>query len=240
MNKESRKHLEQYKIELKTDFNLTKMKPIQISLWNGYVMGSGVGISINSKIRIATDNTVFSMPETAIGLFPDVGASYFLTRIFNNSPSIGLYVGLTGMKIKGKESTLYGVSTHYVKKENIEPLKNEIIEKINDSTDLNILLNIIESFSEIIYSQDKFSFPNQKLIEEIFIMDSIQNIFSRLEAYAAKGSDENEAHFAKETLDTLNKMSPISLVVFLELCKRSMNFSSIEQAYELEYNTYIK
>ena len=74
------------------------MKPMQISLWNGIVMGGGAGISMHSPIRIATDNTVFAMPETAIGFFTDVGGSYFLPRIQNSDDdiSMGLYLGLTG------------------------------------------------------------------------------------------------------------------------------------------------
>jgi 3-hydroxyisobutyryl-CoA hydrolase len=63
------------------DYALTTMKPIQISIWNGFVMGGGVGLSCHSFIRVATNNTVYAMPETAIGFFTDVGASYFLSKI---------------------------------------------------------------------------------------------------------------------------------------------------------------
>ena len=69
-------------------------------------MGHGVGISIHAPIRIATDNTVFAMPETHVGFIPDVGASYFLPRIRHHQSeddiSLGLYLGVTGKKLKGK------------------------------------------------------------------------------------------------------------------------------------------
>jgi enoyl-CoA hydratase/carnithine racemase len=63
-------------------------------------MGGGIGISIHSSVRIATENSLFAMPETAIGLFPDVGASFFLPRLNN---VLGVYLGVTGGRLKGKE-----------------------------------------------------------------------------------------------------------------------------------------
>lgn len=64
-------------------------------------MGGGVGISCHAPIRIATDSTMYAMPETGIGFFNDVGGSYFLSRVKHNV-SLGLYLGLTGYRLKGK------------------------------------------------------------------------------------------------------------------------------------------
>jgi len=75
----------------------TYKKPY-IALINGITMGGGAGISVHGKYRIATEKTLFAMPETAIGLFPDVGGSYFLPRLKGN---LGLYLGLTGHRLKG-------------------------------------------------------------------------------------------------------------------------------------------
>jgi enoyl-CoA hydratase/carnithine racemase len=69
------------------------MKPIQISVWDGVVMGGGVGISIHGKVRIATEKSLFAMPEAKIGYFTDVSGGYFLSRLRNN---LGLYLGMTG------------------------------------------------------------------------------------------------------------------------------------------------
>jgi 3-hydroxyisobutyryl-CoA hydrolase len=65
-------------------------------------MGGGVGVSAHAPIRIATNNTVYAMPETGIGFFCDVGGSYFLPRIHDNISS-GLYLGITGHRLKGQE-----------------------------------------------------------------------------------------------------------------------------------------
>ena len=63
-------------------------------------MGAGVGLTWHSPVRIATENSVYAMPETAIGYFTDVGASYFLPRIMQNDICLGLFVGLTGHRLK--------------------------------------------------------------------------------------------------------------------------------------------
>jgi 3-hydroxyisobutyryl-CoA hydrolase len=97
------------------------MKPLQISIWNGIVMGGGVGVSVHAPIRVATDNTVYAMPETGIGFFTDVGGSYFLPRIKHNIQH-GLYLGLTGHRIKARELVQWGIATHFVPQTHIEQL----------------------------------------------------------------------------------------------------------------------
>lgn len=107
------------------DYALTTMKPMQIALWDGIVMGGGVGISCLAKIRIATEKTVFAMPETAIGFYADVGGSFFLPRIKNN-PSNGLYLAMTGTRLKGRELCAWGVATHYVRSDQLDCLRAEL------------------------------------------------------------------------------------------------------------------
>ena len=70
-------------------------KTRQVSIWNGITMGAGVGLTWHSPVRIATENSIYAMPETAIGFFCGAGGSYFLPRI-KNDISLGLYLGLTG------------------------------------------------------------------------------------------------------------------------------------------------
>lgn len=69
-----------------------------VAIIHGITMGGGVGLSVHGKYRIATEKTMFAMPETAIGLFPDVGGTYFLPRLKGN---LGVYLGLTGHRLKG-------------------------------------------------------------------------------------------------------------------------------------------
>ena len=62
-----------------------------------FLVGGGAGVSIHAKFRVATENTLFAMPETAIGFIPDVGGTFFLSRL----GALGVYLGLTGARLKG-------------------------------------------------------------------------------------------------------------------------------------------
>ena len=95
-------------------------------------MGGGVGLSCHSKIRIATENTVYAMPETGIGFFTDVAGSYVLPRLKGNS-SLGLYLALTGHRLKGKDLVKWGIATHYVPSRFIANLRQDLIHNIDKS-----------------------------------------------------------------------------------------------------------
>ena len=128
--------------EYKVDYNLSKMKPLQVSIWNGFVMGGGVGVSVHAPIRIATDNSVFAMPETGIGLFTDVGASYFLSRL-NGNINLGLFLGLTGHRLKAKDLVKWGVATHFVPADKIDEMKADLVKNVTHDSSDNYIESII-------------------------------------------------------------------------------------------------
>ena len=233
-----------YDYELTNDYYIQNIDSILISIWDGYVMGGGVGISVNSKIRIATENTVFAMPETSIGFFPDVGAGYFLTRMFNNNSNIGLYCGLTGYRLKGIDSVKAGAATHYIKRENIEKLKLKIIEETtihNNQINLEKISRVVEDFSEYIYSPNDFYFENAELISKIFLFDSLKNIFDRLEIMSISDFiDEKVRKWTLETLEILKKMSPQALLIFFEYAKRALDYKDITECYECDRKLFGK
>ncbi|ANK79789.1 MAG: enoyl-CoA hydratase [Rhizobiales bacterium NRL2] len=90
-----------------------------ISFLNGIVMGGGCGVSIPGSHRIATENVMFAMPETGIGLFPDVGGSFFLSRCPGR---VGEYLALTGARLKAADCLYAGVADHYVPAAKLEAL----------------------------------------------------------------------------------------------------------------------
>ena len=82
-----------------------------VALLRGFVMGGGVGVSVHGSHRVADETMQFAMPETGIGLFPDVGGSFFLPRL---PGEIGMYLGLTGARLKTADALYGGVATHFV------------------------------------------------------------------------------------------------------------------------------
>ena len=230
-NKELKKLKEIYKKYLTICFTLQFLNQIKIVEWKGYVMGTGIGISINSQIRIATETTIFSMPECQIGCFPDQGASYFFQYIFYNKPYIGLYAGLTGLRIKGKDLLNYGIATHFIYNNKLELCKNEIKEFCSNNLNFNIedIKKIILKFGEE-SNCNNFNFPFENVIKDVFIDDSIYKIYERLENKIKNGNNE-EKNFCSETLNILNNQCPESLIVFTELFKRAKNMNNINECY---------
>ncbi|KAJ1932018.1 3-hydroxyisobutyryl-CoA hydrolase, partial [Kickxella alabastrina] len=102
----------------------TYEKPL-VALLNGYTMGGGVGLSMHAPFRVATESTVFAMPETKIGFFPDVGATFFLPRMDGQT---GTYLGLTGQRLKGRDLLYAGIATHYVPSERLPMLEKRLQE----------------------------------------------------------------------------------------------------------------
>jgi len=110
-----------FKTEYILDYNLSQMEGVdRIAYMNGICMGGGVGLTWHAPIRVATERSMYAMPETKIGFFTDVGGSYFLPRIKNGDISLGLYLGLTGARVQGKDLVKYGLATHFVPEDSIE------------------------------------------------------------------------------------------------------------------------
>ncbi|XP_012583148.1 PREDICTED: 3-hydroxyisobutyryl-CoA hydrolase, mitochondrial isoform X2 [Condylura cristata] len=87
-----------------------------VALIHGITMGGGVGLSVHGQFRVATEKSLFAMPETAIGLFPDVGGGYFLPRL---QGKLGYFLALTGFRLKGRDVYRAGIATHFVDSEKV-------------------------------------------------------------------------------------------------------------------------
>jgi len=94
-----------------------------VALIDGVCMGGGIGLAVHGSIRVVSDAALLAMPETAIGFFPDVGASFILPRL---RPGFGMFLGLTGTRANGAAAAYTGLATHYVPRERIGTLADEI------------------------------------------------------------------------------------------------------------------
>lgn len=191
-----------------------------ISFLNGITMGGGVGISIHGSHRIGTEKLLLSMPETGIGFFPDIGASYFLPRCKN---ALGIYMGLTGARLKIADASYVGLIDYYISSERLIAVKQALL-----TIDLNskkIISNLLMQHAE------KTSEP-----ELAFHANDIANIFSntQVEEILTQLSQSNTP-FLKTTLDTLQTKSPTSLKVTLESLTRGVH-QTIGECIQMEYN----
>lgn len=162
------------------DYSLSQLKNVdRIAFWNGIVMGGGVGLTWHAPIRIATEKSMYAMPETAIGFFTDVGGSYFLPRIKNGEISLGLYLGLTGARVKSRDLVKFGLATHFVPEDNLEHMYETLEKRVTKESTHEQIETIVMNHSELEASVGKV--PNQDEIKKIFKADSIQACMKRLE-----------------------------------------------------------
>nr|XP_061799953.1 3-hydroxyisobutyryl-CoA hydrolase, mitochondrial-like [Nerophis lumbriciformis] len=178
----------------------TCKKPF-IAFIDGITMGGGVGLSVHGRFRVATEKTMFAMPETAIGLFPDVGGGYFLPRL---QGKLGLFLALTGFRLKGRDVHRAGIATHFVESKKMLDLEKELIDLRSPSADnISRVLNSFQNESSLDLEKPFILEEHISDIERLFSSSSMEGIMQNLKA---DGSD-----FAKRQVETLSKMSPTSL-----------------------------
>eukprot|EP00358_Blepharisma_japonicum_P002657 CAMPEP_0202949758 /NCGR_PEP_ID=MMETSP1395-20130829/16589_1 /ASSEMBLY_ACC=CAM_ASM_000871 /TAXON_ID=5961 /ORGANISM="Blepharisma japonicum, Strain Stock R1072" /LENGTH=291 /DNA_ID=CAMNT_0049653061 /DNA_START=236 /DNA_END=1108 /DNA_ORIENTATION=- len=209
-----------FKREYIVDYALAKLNQMQICIYDGIVMGGGVGISIHAPIRIATENSIFAMPESGIGFFPDVGGSYFLPRL---QGSLGYYLGITGSRLTGYQLVQAGIATHFVSKDKISALRDALIRDINANTKPDDIIQIVNSFSD----KPQEPFTELEEIEKHFSgATSVEHIYKKLE--------EDKSEWAQKKKKRLDIISPLSQKVIFEQIKRGKNLS-LEDCYAMEY-----
>ncbi|XP_034699568.1 3-hydroxyisobutyryl-CoA hydrolase 1-like isoform X3 [Vitis riparia] len=199
-----------YKKQLTLDYLLaTSTKPL-VSLINGIVMGGGAGLSMNSMFRVVTENTVFAMPKGQIGLFPDVGASYFLSRL---PGYFGEYLGLTGARLDGKEMLACGLATHFVLSKDLLLLENSLSEVA--SSDASTISRVISGFSSKISLKKESAYRRLETINKCFSRRTVEEILSMLENEAANGDNK----WIIQAISSMKSASPTSLKIFLKLIR---------------------
>ncbi len=193
-----------------------------LALMDGITMGGGVGLSVHGSHRLATENTVFAMPETGIGLFPDVGGGWFLPRL---SGELGTWLALTGARLKGSDVVAAGIATHYVPSELINNLKAQLFSADFDTGPGEMLDEILRHKTHNVPSPAYG--PHYALINRCFASDRMEDILIAL--------GQEESDWAQEQVRILATKSPRTLKVTLRQLREGAALTDFEENMRLEY-----
>lgn len=206
-----------FRQEYQMNYTISQYPKPYIALIHGICMGGGLGVSVHGKYRIVCEDTVMAMPETGIGFFPDIGASYFLNKCPGN---IGLFLGLLGERFHAGDALYCGLATHYVPKDKWTSLKVEL-HCVHRDEDIQEILQK--------YHQPKVSeklAELRPLIDDIFAGDDFDGIMQRL---------STSSHpIVQKWHEELAKKSPTSLKLTFHLLHRARGLS-LKEALIQEY-----
>ncbi|KAM6934522.1 3-hydroxyisobutyryl-CoA hydrolase, mitochondrial [Xenentodon cancila] len=174
-----------------------------IAIIDGITMGGGVGLSIHGRYRVATEKTVFAMPETAIGLFPDVGGGYFLPRLRGK---LGLFLALTGFRLKGRDVQRAGLATHFVESRKIPDLEKELVD-LKSPSDADVSRVLVSYQNQSSLESDKPFVLDKHIsdIDRLFSSSSVEGIMQNLK------NDGSE--FAKKQAEVCFSSAPESVLL---------------------------
>jgi len=190
-------------------------KPIT-AIVDGIVMGGGVGISEPADVRIATERTTYAMPETGIGLFPDVGGGWFLPRLPGQT---GVWLALTGARLKAADTVFLGIHTHYLPADALEAFR--FILAADPAYPIDVADGLEADPGEAPVE------AHLAAIDRLFAFDTVEEIFAALET---DGSD-----WAAAQLAALKTKSPQSLKVTLRQLRLGAAMPSFAANMALEY-----
>lgn len=191
-----------------------------IALMDGITMGGGAGMSVHGSHRVLSERTTFAMPETGIGLFPDIGGTWFLSCC---PGQVGMYLGLTGYRMKAADTLYAGLGDFYVESDHNAELIAALAEA--NPADQGAASAIIKSFSS-----DPGPAPlaeYRETIDRCFAGDSVEAILAALEAEGTEWSDKH--------LRMLATKSPTSLKLTFRQLRLGPNIESIADIMEMEY-----
>lgn len=181
-----------------------------IALVDGISMGGGVGLSEHGAMVVATERMMFAMPETGIGLFPDVGGSYFLPRL---EGAIGMYLALTGRRLKGAECVGWGVADAYIPSDSVNALAEKL--EAEATSDLAKIKEIVGTFAA---PAEAASIDEEReAIDKHFSKGSVEDILASLDA--------DGGEWAQAQAKTMRQKSPLSMKVTFRQIKEGANLN---------------
>ncbi|KAF7986556.1 hypothetical protein HWV62_26292 [Athelia sp. TMB] len=225
-NKETRaKAVEFFKEEFELDYILAALPKPYVVVLDGITMGGGVGLAAHAPFRIATENTVFAMPEAKIGYFPDVGASYFLSKM---DGELGTYLSLTSDTLKGRAVYEHGFATHFISSRRVAVLLDRL--KALESPSLEIIDRTIEELASEPEHDEAGSIlvgDIRVAIDSVFRHSEVELILKDLKELSQR-PDGPVAKWAARTLETLRLRSPTSLKVALKAIRKGKDMALLD------------
>ena len=205
-----------------------------IAIMNGITMGGGVGISVNGKFRVATESTMFAMPECAIGLVPDVGGGFFLPRL---PGQLGMFLGLTGHRLKGWDCFKAGVATHAASEDSVDKIQTELMKLTSSSENVSHedVKSLLDNFTSVEAKNHTFSLSNQMQdINEIFSANCMEEIVSLLK------DEKFDQSLRTKALKSIEAASPTSLKIAFRQIREGARLSSLAEVLKMEQRLVLR
>lgn len=193
-----------------------------LALIDGVTMGGGVGISVHGSHRVATERTVFAMPETGIGLFPDVGGGWFLPRLRGH---LGTWLALTGARLKGADVAAARVATHFLPSELLPNLKKQVLGADYSGGAAEMLGEILSGLTHAV-PEGSFQ-PHMDTIQACFRHDRAEDIVAALQA--------DGGEWALAQVETLATKSPETVKLALRQLREGARLETFEDNMAMEY-----
>lgn len=212
-----------FRTEYETNWAIFSFFKPTVPLIDGIVMGGGVGLSAYGTHCIMAENTRFAMPEVGIGLFPDVGMNYVLSRLPH---SIGVYLALTGREITASDCYFLEIASQTVRRDKFPQIYAAMIE--SDPID-TVLKDLHEDFGPSEIAQ------YTSVIDRIFSGESVEEIFAKLREEIQNTSSAYRG-WAKTIVQDMRSKSPLSLKVTLRLLQEGRKQESLKGSLELDYH----
>ncbi|HTJ63045.1 MAG TPA: enoyl-CoA hydratase/isomerase family protein [Alphaproteobacteria bacterium] len=204
---------ELFRTEYRMDRRLKTFPKPYIALIDGITMGGGVGISIHGSHRVATERTLWAMPETGIGFFPDVGTTFALPRL---AGEVGTYLGLTGARLKAGDLAALGIATHVVAADTVAACLDDLIASVGPTDTFAAIERTLARYAGTATMPAEIM-PNRAVIDRCFAHDRVEQIVAALA--------ERDDPFAAETAGVLAKLSPTSLKLTLKALRKGATLS---------------
>ncbi|MCV3734898.1 enoyl-CoA hydratase/isomerase family protein [Rhizobium sp. TRM96647] len=207
--------------EYRMNARLARLRKPYVAFMDGIVMGGGAGISVHGSHRIVTERTRLAMPETGIGFFPDVGASWFLTR---KKGELGTCAALTGTQLSAGDAIAFGLADHCLPAAGLPALVDALARLPARASRANASAAIA---ALAVPPPDAVVARQKPAIDRLFAFDTMEDIIRALQ--------QDGTPFATETLAALQARSPLSLKVTLQLLRLGRAAPSLETCLENEF-----